>query len=288
MTLPRRPLGRTGIDASRIGLGTVKIGRLEGLRHARRDRALPDDDAVRVLLRLALELGVNLLDTAPAYGVSEERLGALLPGARSDWVLCTKVGEEFDRGASWFDFTRTAVRASVQRSLRRLRTDVLDVVLIHSDGGPEGELERPGPIETLRELQREGLIRAVGASTKTPEGAQRAVRLCDVVMLTRNPETLSDDPAIDAAHAAGVGVLVKKPLAQGRFGATSRTDPVRAAIRHALSHPGVTSAVVGTTKPQHLRDVVEASGFRGLVASASARREPPVRAGARPGSPTGR
>lgn len=286
MTLTRRPIGSTGIDVSPIGLGTVKVGRLEGLRHATRDRALPDDDAVRALLRLALDLGVNLLDTAPAYGTSEQRLGALLPGSRADWVICTKVGEEFDRGASWYDFTRTAVRASVQRSLRRLRTEVLDIVLLHSDGGPDGELERPGAIEALRDLQREGLVRAVGASTKTPAGAQRAVRLCDVVMLTRNREHAADDPAIDGAHAGGVGVLVKKPLAQGFFGGSPRAEPVRAAIGHALAHPGVTAAVVGTTNPQHLREVASAGAAYTLAASA--RREAPARAAARPGAPTGR
>ena len=152
-----RPLGRTGLMVAPIGLGTVKIGRTQGVTYPQ-PFELPDDDAVRSLLGAAHECGVNLIDTAPAYGTSEERLGRLLPGPRDRWVIVTKCGEEFEDGRSRFDFSAPATRASVERSLRRLRTDYLDVVLIHSDGRDEAILNDEDALGELVELKRRGLI----------------------------------------------------------------------------------------------------------------------------------
>ena len=113
-----RPLGRTGLRVSPIGLGTTKLGRTQALKYPE-PFELPSDDQIRELLATAREFGVNLIDTAPAYGTSEERLGALLPN-RSDWVIVTKAGEEFVDGPSHFDFSPAAITRSVERSLQRL------------------------------------------------------------------------------------------------------------------------------------------------------------------------
>ncbi|HEU6454768.1 MAG TPA: aldo/keto reductase, partial [Roseateles sp.] len=94
-----RPLGSTGLTVSPLGLGTVKLGRDQGVKYPNGFQ-IPDDDAARMLLRQARELGINLIDTAPAYGRSEERLGPLLRGQRQDWVIVSKVGEEFADGLS--------------------------------------------------------------------------------------------------------------------------------------------------------------------------------------------
>jgi len=87
-----RALGKTGIDVSAIGLGTVKLGRNQQVKYPSAFE-IPRDEHVVDLLALARSFGINLIDTAPAYGTSEARIGALLPGPREDWVLCTKVGE---------------------------------------------------------------------------------------------------------------------------------------------------------------------------------------------------
>ncbi len=81
-----RDLGGTGIRVSSLGLGTVKFGRNEQVKYPRAFQ-LPDDRQIRALLELAIDLGINLLDTAPAYGSSMERLGKLLPGPRERWVI---------------------------------------------------------------------------------------------------------------------------------------------------------------------------------------------------------
>jgi aryl-alcohol dehydrogenase-like predicted oxidoreductase len=243
--MEHRALGRTGLTVSLLGLGTVKLGRREGVRYPA-DFRLPDDRSAASLLDLAKDLGMNLIDTAPAYGSSEARLGKLLRRSRDHWLIATKVGEEFSRGRSRFDFSPTAVETSVARSLARLRTDRLDIVLIHSDGRDRQILEELGTLDALKDLKRRGLIRAVGISHKTVDGAERAVALgCDVIMATLNRDDVSQLPAIRAAAAAGCGVLVKKALASGHAPADS--------LRLAAAEPSVSSVVVGTIDPAHLK-----------------------------------
>jgi aryl-alcohol dehydrogenase-like predicted oxidoreductase len=245
-----RPLGNTGLVVSLLGLGTVKLGRDQQVGYPRPFR-IPDDAEARALLDGARDLGIDLIDTAPAYGTSEARLGALLRGQRQAWTLCTKVGEEFEDGRSRFDFSPAHVRYSVERSLQRLETDYLDVVLIHSDGNDLAILDESGTLEALLELRDAGWIRAVGMSHKTLAGGRRALELgCDVIMATFNLEQRDEAPLIAEAAAAGSGVLIKKALASGHAGISS--------LRYVATQPGVSSMVVGTIDLDHLRANVRA------------------------------
>nr|BFE91955.1 hypothetical protein GCM10020185_24910 [Pseudomonas brassicacearum subsp. brassicacearum] len=115
-----------------------------------------------MLLKLARDLGINLIDTAPAYGRSEERLGPLLRGQRQDWVIVSKVGEEFSDGQSRHDFSAAHTRFSVERSLKRLETDYIDLVLVHSDGNDLAILNDSEVYPTLAALKREGKIGGFG------------------------------------------------------------------------------------------------------------------------------
>jgi aryl-alcohol dehydrogenase-like predicted oxidoreductase len=240
-----RRLGATGLTVSLLGLGTVKLGRDQQVKYPRPFR-IPDDAQVRALLDGARGLGINLIDTAPAYGTSEARLGSLLRGQRDAWTLCTKVGEEFDGGRSYFDFSPEHVRRSVARSLERLQTDHLDLVSIHSDGNDLAILDQFGTLDALIALRDAGWIRAVGMSHKTVAGGRRALQLgCDVIMATLNLEQQDEAPLIAEAAEAGCGVLVKKAMASGHAGIDS--------LRFVAAHPGVTSIVVGTIDLDHLR-----------------------------------
>ncbi|MEX2367810.1 MAG: aldo/keto reductase, partial [Pseudohongiellaceae bacterium] len=127
-----RPLGNTGLAVSPLGLGTVKFGRNTDVKYPSAFD-IPDRKALSSLLAVARECGINLIDTAPAYGHSEERLGELLKGVRNEWVIATKVGEEYEGGVSHWNFSETSVRSSIERSLKRLQTDHLDIVLVHSN-----------------------------------------------------------------------------------------------------------------------------------------------------------
>lgn len=263
--LPQRLLfGTTGV--SLIGLGTVKLGRTAGLKYPAHQlrTELPTDEQALALLTQARQLGINLIDTAPAYGVAEERLGALLPrvAPRDQWVIVTKVGEELVTDSSGkvqsrYDFQPSAIRQSVERSLLRLRTDTLDVVLLHfASTSPDAGVLRTGEaIGELRRLQAEGKLKAVGASTGTAEGGLLAAELCDVVMLTYNSTDQRDGPAITKAGQRGAGVLIKKPLASGSLDTpTARAD----SLRLIASRPGVTAAIVGTASPSNLLEACRA------------------------------
>ncbi len=251
MTVPQRPLGATGIDVSAIGLGTVKLGRNAGLSVAPFE--LPTLRQARHLLERAGALGINLLDTAPAYGESETRLGTLLQGVRERWILCTKAGETFDGQRSHYDFTPEAIRASVERSLRRLHTDYLDIVLIHSDGRDVEILSRCGALDALDALKRAGKIRATGFSHKTAAGGRLALASCDVLMSAVSRADPSQLGVVREAGERGRGVLVKKALDSG----AARPD----SLRDVVTRPGVTSVVVGTLDPAHLEANIVAAGF---------------------------
>ena len=246
----RRPLGRTGLHVSPLGFGAVKIGRTEKLRYAERFD-LPDDDAVARLLHGVLDLGVNLIDTAPAYGLSEERIGRHLHGRRHDFVLSTKVGETFDGGVSRFDFSGPAIRDSLHRSLRRLRTDAVDVLLLHSDGEDLRVLRETDAVATLLELKAAGLARAVGLSGKTAAGARAALDWADVLMVPLNAADREHAAVAAEAHARGVGVMVKKALASG-------TLPAAEALRALAEDAAVDTAVVGSLSIDHLRENLRA------------------------------
>jgi aryl-alcohol dehydrogenase-like predicted oxidoreductase len=245
-----RMLGSTGIRVSALGLGTVKLGRNRQVKYPAAFE-LPDDDQVRSLLDLAAELGINLLDTAPAYGSSMERLGKLLPGPREHWVMVSKVGEFFEDGRSRFDYGFRTTIHTVEQSLRILKTDYLDAVLIHSDGNDLGILEREPVTDALRELKERGLIRAHGMSCKTLSGGLRTVAELDLVMATCNPAYPDEIPVLEAAARQGKGVLIKKGLRSGHL---SGPDGVRNALRFIFAQRGVSSLIVGTLNPRHLQD----------------------------------
>ncbi len=248
-----RPLGTTGIMVSPIGLGTVKFGRNEQVKYPR-PFDLPQDSEISDLLALATDLGINLLDTAPAYGASQSRLGRLLPGPRDRWVVVSKVGEFFENGESRFDFSFDTTIQVVEHSLRTMNMDYLDLVLIHSDGNDLRILEQEGALDALRELKERGLIRAHGMSSKTPEGGLCTVQEMDVVMATCNPDYGADLPVLAAAAAANKGVLIKKGLQSGHV---SGPEGVARSMEYVFSQPGVSSMIVGTINPQHLQDNVK-------------------------------
>jgi aryl-alcohol dehydrogenase-like predicted oxidoreductase len=253
--LTTKALGQTGLEITPIGLGTVKLGRNQKVNYPTAF-ALPDDEQAGRLLAQARELGINFIDTAPAYGTSEERLGKLLAKERHHWVISTKVGEEFADGLSTFNFSPAHLRFSVERSLRRLRSDYLDMVLVHSDGNDCDIIEGYGVFAELEELKRAGLLRAYGMSTKTLEGGLLAAQYADVVMVTYNLNHRDEEAVIDKCYQLNKGVLVKKALASGHIhqAPDASADFVQSSMDFIFSHPGVSSAIIGTINPQHLRD----------------------------------
>ena len=251
----KRSLGSTGIDVSVLGLGTVKIGRNQQVKYPQ-GFELPDDKTVVELFELARSLGINFIDTAPAYGSSEQRLGELLPD-RDDWVIVTKVGEIFEDGRSRFDFSYDYTVQSVEQSLKRLKRDMVDVVLVHSDGNDMGIINNEPVFDALESLKSRGLIKAHGMSSKTVEGGCWVVEHSDVVMATANLEYDEERPVLELAEKLNKGVIIKKGLQSGHADSASGGGGVEASFRHILTLPGVSSMIVGTINKHHLKDNVE-------------------------------
>ena len=243
-----RQIPGTEMKVSALGLGTVKFGRDQSVKYPEQF-TIPDDGDVINLLALANSEGINLLDTAPAYGTSEERLGKLLRN-RQDWVIVTKTGEEFEQGQSSFNFSASHTRFSIERSLKRLNTDYLDIVLIHSDGNDEDILNNSDCVATLKQCQQEGMIRAIGMSTKTNSGGVLAASMLDIVMITYNLEQ-QDQAVLDYARNNNKGVLVKKGLMSGHAGS------IEDSMSLLFGSEGISSVIVGTINPDHLRGNVK-------------------------------
>jgi aryl-alcohol dehydrogenase-like predicted oxidoreductase len=263
-----RPLGATGLWVSAVGLGAGRIGGPETA-----------DAEVDRLVGAALDAGVTLLDTARSYGVSEERLGRALAGRRQQVVLSTKVGYGVPGLTDW---TGPCIAAGVDAALARLRTDLIDVVHLHSCGLEV--LERGEVVEALLRAVEAGKVR-VAAYAGEGEALAWAVRSgafgavqCSVSAV----DQAALGGAVAEAHARGLGVLGKRALgnapwrlearptepdvaeAWDRFRAL-RLDPgglawPEAFVRFAAFAPGVSAVLVGTASPTHLADVASAVG----------------------------
>lgn len=255
--MQQRVLGNTGISTSLLGLGTVKFGRDKGVKYPKQF-TIPDDKTSLALLRLALEQGINLLDTAPAYGSSEEKLGRLLSHFNhDDFLLCSKAGEEFEideagNPRSFFDFSPQHLRRSIERSLKRLGRQQLDIFLIHSNGDDVQLIQQQGVLETLNGFKKEGLIRASGMSTKTLAGGQLAAQQSDVVMLSLNIQEQQELPILKTATLQKSGVFIKKALASGHLSTANYQTSLQDNFSFLKNQAAVSSIIVGTINPEHL------------------------------------
>ena len=238
---------------SRLGLGTVKFGRNTGVKYPGGDGfALPDDVQIESLLDLCLDLGITLLDTAPAYGSSEGRLGQVLGARRDQFFLMTKTGEEFDGQNSRYDFSADHTRMSIERSLTRLRTDYLDAVLVHSNRDDLNVVTQTDVLPTLHRLREQGKIGLIGVSTYSVAGGLAALEYSDAVMVAHNSGYRDEAAVIAAAHTAGKAVFIKKALASGH------SSDAAADLRFVINTPGVTAAVIGSLTPANIRANVAA------------------------------
>lgn len=212
--MKKRTLGRTGLKVSEIGLGAWAIG---GNAHGNSYGPTDDRESIAALRR-AVELGVNFMDTADVYGWghSEEILGEALEGRREDVHIATKVGGDFYHGGVRTNFDPGYIAFAVDRSLRRLRTDRVDVYQLHNP--PAEMMGDPETYEALDALKAEHKIDHYGVSVHEPAEAT----LC---LEAGKPETLQVpfslfrqewiDELFAEARKANVGIIAREPLANG-------------------------------------------------------------------------
>ena len=252
-TVPQRQFGQLDLRGSVIGLGTVKWGRNQKVKYAPFE--LPTDETLTQLLDTAESLGINVIDTAPAYGISEERVGKLLQGRRDRFLLMSKVGEDFTNGESHYEFSAAGVERSITRSLQRLHTDRLDLVMLHCAPDDLSAITGSPALETLAKLKAKGLLRYYGVSSMTLEGGMKAVELSDAVMVAWNFEYRAQEEVIRAAGRLGKAVLLKRALLSGNLHQPSTgKNLVETCVHAALDLPEVSSLVAGTINVTHLRE----------------------------------
>lgn len=222
--MKRRILGATGWEVSAVAVGTWAMG---GADFGRVD----DRDSIKAIHR-ALDLGINLFDTAPIYGSgrSEEVVGRALQGVRGEVFLATKCGPVEPRpGLVRMDFSPEGIQAQVEESLRRLRTDWIDLLQLH---WPDPAWPIEGAIDAMDRVRRAGKVRELGVSNTTPDELRRALEAGPVKTLQPRYNLLERDfeqELLPLTRERNLGVLVYEPLARGllsgRMEATRRFDP---------------------------------------------------------------
>src|SRR3989304_6028316 len=201
--LPRRVVGRTGIEVTVLGFGAME------LRGAPRGPEVSDGDTGK-LLNAVLDAGINFIDTSIDYGQSEERIGKFIAGRRAEYFLASKCGCVPDAPMG-SDHIHTAenVRAGVENSLRRMRTDHLDLVQFHRSL-TQKELEADGGMQELLKLREEGKVRFLGVSGTLPNlDEQIAMGVFDAFQIPYSALQREHEGVIARAAAAGAGMLTR-------------------------------------------------------------------------------
>jgi aryl-alcohol dehydrogenase-like predicted oxidoreductase len=272
--IPRRTLGRTGLEVTTLGFGAMELRGDQG------GPQIADEDAGR-LLNTVLDEGINFIDTSIDYGRSEELIGQFIAHRRSEYVLASKCGCVPGAGMGT-DHVHTAanIRAGVEHSLRALRTDHLDLVQFHRSLSRQ-EFEAEGALAEALALRDEGKVRFVGVSAILPTlNEQIEMGVFDSFQIPYSALQREHEDVITRASSAGAGIVVRGGVARGTpddwesrryymmsnetmrdFWDTAGLDELldgmsRTAfmLRFTLSHPDLDTTIVGTASIDHLRE----------------------------------
>jgi aryl-alcohol dehydrogenase-like predicted oxidoreductase len=272
--MEKTPFGRTGFTVSRLGFGGAPVGYLK-----------TDQDRAGRVMNLLLDAGVNLIDTAASYPGSEELIANTIGHRRSEFVLVSKCGTQVSgvTGAAW---SANLIAQTVDRSLRSLRTDVLDVMLLHSCDLET--LEKGEAIAALVKAREAGKIRFAGYSGDN-EAAAWAAAHPEIAVLETSvnvADQVNVQQVLPVARKHRLGVVAKRPIANAAwkepsqqpglyqnyaseyhkrlkamgltpaelgFGGEAAAAWPEIALRFTLSVPGVSTAIIGTTNPENAR-----------------------------------
>jgi aryl-alcohol dehydrogenase-like predicted oxidoreductase len=280
MAIMTRALGRTGADVTILSYGAME------LRGRPRGPEIADEDAGR-LLNAVLDGGINLIDTSPDYGRSEELIGTHIGHRRDEFFLASKCGCPLEAPADApppypHDYSSGNVRADVEQSLRRLRTDRLDLVQVHMSPS-RATLEANHTVATLKDLQTEGKVRFIGMSGILPDLPDHIeMGVFDVFQIPYSAVQRDHEQLITEAADEGAGTFIRGGAARGapsedknwQAGPLTQAPGVgqrnwetsgiasllseagmgnmEFVLRFTLSHPGLSTTIVGTSNPAHL------------------------------------
>src|SRR5262245_2246421 len=276
--LPRRALGRTGLEVTALGYGAME------LRGAPAGPVISDEQAERVL-NAVLDAGINAIDTSPDYGRSEELIGRFIAHRRSEYVLASKCGcVPGAAGGTEHVHTAANIRAGVEQSLRRMKTEYLDLVQFHRSL-TRSEFEEYGALEAALALQKAGKVRFIGVSGTLPNLVEQIeMGSFDAFQIPYSALQREHEEVISQAAVAGAGIILRGGVARGaptdwqrRYymlpGATmckrweqARLDELlngmsrlEFTLRFTLSNPDLDTTIVGTRDAGHLRENIVAA-----------------------------
>jgi aryl-alcohol dehydrogenase-like predicted oxidoreductase len=280
MSIPQRTLGRTNLQVSVLGFGSMGLRgpRTWGVRVA-------SEELAEQVLNTALDLGINFIDTSPDYGLAEERIGKYLSHRRDEFILATKCGctpiqhsNHLEVRHSW---TRDTLRGNVDQSLTRLRCEAIDILQLH--GGNPHTAQQAGLIDEMQSLQRAGKVRFLGVSSSLPEIIDFAqIAALDVFQLPYSCLIPEHETILRALAADGRGTIIRGGIARGGPEAEIQRPEVNEAwkraqldrllpagmskaefiLRQTLSHPACHTTIVGTANLTHLRENAAAASSR--------------------------
>ncbi len=273
--LPTRKLGRTGLDVTVLGFGAME---LRGPSWRYKGRELAPGQAKQILNEV-LDTGINFIDTSIDYGASEELIGEHISERREEYILASKCGCLVDPADFTPEkrmthiFTRKNIADGVHQSLRRMKTDYLDLVQFHAS--PSKELmEQEDAIQVLLDLKREGSIRFIGSSSTLPNLVDHIkMGVFDAFQIPYSALERDHEAVISQAAEAGAGIIVRGGVARGEPGegqgrenrwklweeakldelldGMSKTEFM---LRFTISHPHMHTTIVGTLNPKHLNE----------------------------------
>lgn len=215
-----RILGKTGLEISRLGFGGIPIQKI-------------DAEGTKALIRELIKEGINFIDTARGYTVSEEYLGFALEGVRDNFVLATKSMAR----------TKEAMAKDIDISLKNLRTDYIDLYQVHNPGAKDVEqvMAPGGALEALYEAKKAGKIGHIGITLHSVELFKQALDLpwVETIMFPYNIVETQGEELIAQCADKNIGFICMKPLAGGAI------DDAVTAMRFAVSNPAVTTVIPG-------------------------------------------
>ena len=278
--LQKRYIPKMDTEVTFLGFGALEIGRNWGLGD---DKERPAEEVAGQVLNTVLDAGINLIDSASAYHRSEERIGKYVSSRRSEYVLATKCGEHSSEPSTYYDFSYDAITESIDRSLKLLNTDVIDLIQIHFGPDSEGVLNRGETVRAMKDARAAGKVRYLGASIDG-ELAKRCILSgdFDVMQMGYNLFYQANAENIRLCKERGMGVLIRSGLGNGlltsrvasnldRLGEQDRakaekllklvegdTELLTALGLHFLyENDGNSSVIVGTKKPANVLKNVE-------------------------------
>ncbi len=270
--LTQKTLGRTGLQVTQLGYGSMGLRgpRTWGIR-------VVDDEAAEVFLNHALDSGLNFIDTAPDYGVSEQRIGRYIGARRNEFTLATKCGCVYTQHEDHLEidhqWKKEVIERNLESSLKRLKTDHIDILQFH--GGDAETLQREGLIDLLESFREQGLIRFIGVSSKLPNlPGLIDLGVFDTFQIPYSCLSPEHHELITQAGESGAGIIIRGGIAQGGPDAEierpalndiwtkAKLDEVlpkemsraELILRYTLSHPHCHTTIVGTCNHEHLAE----------------------------------